>query len=1576
MMPKDTQILACFHPGEESLVLPVLEQAKAAGWSNINIIDAKTEQPAVLDRIQKCGMVLIFLSKAYARDERLMLERFAYASTVVRKPYIPVWLESLADIRQFYKKDESDQQLLSALEMLTAKYPGTTADKLIIALEQFSADNIPYIPSAPQICEKPSEAYEGNEPFIFISYAHDDANRVYPIIKELYESGWDLWYDEGIKTTERYLPVISYHVKRCSVVVLMLTNRCLNRPFVMNYELEYARQLGIPVIPVLLEKLTPQPWSKENVDQLMKTAIAPDKLLNRISAAGLVNRGKRKAVPPAIKQNVVYDIVLPPELPGFNYTVQNDEITITRYIGNDKDVVIPGTVTSPDGSVTFKVTTIGIFAFTGGGFLIRLSMPKDFIKNKNTLRNCKLLTSVTIPNTVRSINGAAFSGCKSLKNISIPNSVTNIDMMAFYGCKSLKNISIPDSVTKIDSMAFSGCKSLDNIIIPNSINIIENMVFFSCHSLKNITIPESVTSIGETAFGQCHSLRNITIPESVTSIGMGAFIGCKSLTSITIPNSVIKIDNIAFQVCKSLKSVIITNNNSEIGDKVFLRCKSLKTVILPDTIKKMGKHVFSSCPQLDAIFNADKTTIYRGPANWKSFKPYSIPDGVTKINSGAFSGPSLFRKITSRIYNYRPPRKIIIPESITEINDEAFADYRELKIITIPNSVTCIGESAFKNCISLKNIKIPDNVKTIRDNAFRNCRHLKSIVIPNNVTAVGNYVFTNCKSLKNIAILGNITNIGNFAFWNCIALRNINIPESVTAIDTCAFYNCRSLRNILIPGKVRNIGGGSFKRCRSLLSVTIPESVIEIGDEAFLGCKSLKNFKIPKTVQNVGENVYGKIKFSLSNMIEGYITPGVFQPLKNFKDDIKTALEGVIPEDDDEEETGQFAIPICPETSRAKVCCALFDIEQVSTLLTEIYWEGFNIFLNKSTDEQEIRESKCVLAFISKQTPESPEAMDILKKAVKYDVSRIIQVFIGDCMDLPEEIKPMLHDRQAIIQQNLSPKEFTGKIRDSLRQFGCDLGHPRGFDVTKTGDSVEIVKFNPTGFNQVIIPKTFFTPPLPLTSIGATAFIGCEYLTSVIIPEGVTSINNGDVGAFNQTGAFKGCKSLSNVIIPDSVTHIGDCAFYECESLTNIRIPDSVTYIGKGAFFRCRALTDITIPDNITSLNDLAFGNCDSLTYIDIPKNVISIGNMVFYECKSLRTVVIPDSVTSFGKKSVFDKCDALTIYTPNGSKARQYAEENNINCKPLVDTDVNQNDAEALYNLGINYEEGEGVPKDMEKAYYWYAKAAELGNAEAQNRLGMCYEEGEGVPKDLKKANYWYAKAAGQGYAIAQCNLGYNYDMGIGVPQDLVKANYWYAKAAEQGYAMAQCNLGYNYEMGIGVPRDFEKANYWYAKAAEQGYAMAQCNLGINYGRGRGVQKDFDKANYWFTKAAEQGHAMAQTRLGISYADGRGVEQDFEKANYWFNIAAEQGDALAQNSLGLSYANGNGVPKDFKKAKYYFTEAAEQGNAMAQCNLAFIYLNGDGVPKDLNAARHWFTKAAEQGNKKAKEELAKLDKV
>ena len=219
------------------------------------------------------------------------------------------------------------------------------------------------------------------------------------------------------------------------------------------------------------------------------------------------------------------------------------------------DVDIPSEVTY--NGDTYSVTSIGHGAFYG----------------------CKGITSVTIPNSVKTIVSYAFMGCDGITSITIPASVTSIGYVAFKGCSKLSSLIIGKSVISIGDVAFAGCNGLTSIVvesdntvydsrdncnaiiktkenemilgcinttIPNSVTSLVG-AFHDVYNLTSITIPNSVRHIED--FGGCNGLTSIDIPNSVTSIGPGAFWGCNGLTSVDIPNSVTTIGSSAFAYC-------------------------------------------------------------------------------------------------------------------------------------------------------------------------------------------------------------------------------------------------------------------------------------------------------------------------------------------------------------------------------------------------------------------------------------------------------------------------------------------------------------------------------------------------------------------------------------------------------------------------------------------------------------------------------------------------------------------------------------------------------------------------------------------------------------------------------------------------------------------------------------------------------------------------------------------------------------------------------------------------------------------------------------------------------------------
>ena len=638
---------------------------------------------------------------------------------------------------------------------------------------------------------------------------------------------------------------------------------------------------------------------------------------------------------------------------------------------------------------------------------------------------------------------------------------------------------------------------------------------------------------------------------------------------------------------------------------------------------------------------------------------------------------------------------------VSSIEEDAFYQCNYLKSVLIPNSVISIGRQAFYGC-PLTSISIPKNVTSIGNEAF-SC-DASSIVVEN-----GNIMYdsrNNCNAIietssnslifgcRNTIIPNSVTSIGNYAF-DGTSLPSIEIPNSVISIGDGAFEWCGNLATVTIGNNVTSIGRCAFGWCY-LTSVTIPNSVTSIGDYAFSGCSELTNITIGNGVTSIGQAPFDGTGWKnnqsdgvlyLDNCLLGYKNTkpsGDYQIVEGTRTLADRAFSGC---------SGLTSVTIPNSVTNignfAFLSCSGLTSVTIPNSVTNIGDYAFNgcSGLTSVTVEQTTPLTINSKAF----TNRANITLYVPRNSISaYEDADYWKEF-KEILPIPVPINFADANVKAICVANWDT-DGDGELSKEEAAAVNTLGTVFSSNTTITS------------FDEL----HYFTG---VTSLEST-FSGCSNLTSVMIPNSVTSIGG---------RAFNYCSSLTSISIPNSVTSIGNSAFYNCYNLTSISIPNSVTSIGTYAFFGCSNLTSISIPNSVTSIGRQAFSytgwfnkqpdgvlyldNClltikgtkpsgdyqivngtrliaesafysDDLTSVTIPSSVTIIGNDAIF-CTSVTKVkaegVTPASITS---NSLGFNTWYTTLYVPKGSKSF-YLSSDWINSfktiKEFPDGDVNE---------------------------------------------------------------------------------------------------------------------------------------------------------------------------------------------------------------------------------------------------------------------------------------------------------------
>lgn len=530
------------------------------------------------------------------------------------------------------------------------------------------------------------------------------------------------------------------------------------------------------------------------------------------------------------------------EIPAMGFQMENDglvkEIVIEdgiTYLGaqalyyfeETESVTIPKTIKSYNYSFAWNLKKLNTVNYNAINANADAYFPDN--ASMNIVFRDTNVTNVNIGSEVESIPDYFFENCK-MSTLVIPNSVKSIGNFAFLNCNNLRYISIGENVEEIKACAFA-YTAIDSITIPENVKKIGASALQDCMNLKTINynaidceydgiISNSICPIAIFNTGNNNILQNINIGNKVETIPQGIFSCIDNVKSINFPNSIKTIERYAFYK-NNVSEVNLNNKLETIGAEAF-GFSGIERITIPENVKFIYAKAFANCYKLKEVnYNAinssydaiDGNTIYYLFGSALSLQKVNIGSRVEKIPIGAFGGLQTVENIK-------------LPDNVKEVESYAFFHSSGIRNLDLGNGLEKIGNEAFTN-LKITELTLPESLKSIGAWAFYGCNDIGTLY----------YNSINC-STDGVVING----ISYYPFQaddkpdvsDCFNIENIYIGDKVKSLGDDLFRKC-NITNITIPSNVEYIapvvgdGGGTFCNCIFLKEIIVkkPENSIE-----------------------------------------------------------------------------------------------------------------------------------------------------------------------------------------------------------------------------------------------------------------------------------------------------------------------------------------------------------------------------------------------------------------------------------------------------------------------------------------------------------------------------------------------------------------------------------------------------------------------------------------------------------------------------------------------------------------------------------------------------------------------------
>ena len=829
----------------------------------------------------------------------------------------------------------------------------------------------------------------------------------------------------------------------------------------------------------------------------------------------------------------------------------------------------------------------------------------------------------------------------------------------------------------------AGLPNLD-LVIGKEVTLIGTNAFKDVGAktpVKSVTFEaeSGLKEIGDYAFSAANLSGEVILPQSVEILGEGAFRGtaCTKFT-FEAGSKMTAMGDSVFANCGKLTEVEnFPSGITKIPDSSFMSDKVLAkvTYAAPEKMTGIGASAFSGCEVLvsDASYSPiTENMVTIGASAFmgckgEQFTTVTIPASVTKLEQNTFANCLSLATVT-----------FTNTESVTEIAAKCFANDGALTECELPAKLEVLGDSAF-GATALTHVRIPVTLREAKQ-PFSKCQQIGQIEWEEGLTKVIDNLFQNMESSLKVDFQNQITEIGNHAFDSSL-ITGITGTNKLVKIGEYAFNSCAGISGKVELPAVTEIHAYAFSKIFAT-DFEISENITLIDNSAFMNCTNLKAINKNDGVADVDLGnmtklaEIGKQAFAGCSSIVSLRLSGTITKINDSAFSKLTTLANVKFNDNGEAGTTELG---------SSVFSGCTNLVEVST--------AKNVgIIGSSAFSGCIKLMRLNLA----------EGLQIIKSGAFSGCARLegaLPEGVSEKYSSASGAKVMLPNEKAVLE---IPGTVTA-IEDSAFASCYSADETLQADGEKEPSDYKIgikavhIAGNPAG-----------------TTIGASAFAGCQNLTKLTLGEGVTGLGDSalkdtrleeiTIPSTFETGTAKNSPftsgenstlrkvtfadgiqvipqyflnnitTLTKIEIPASVQKIGDHAFADCSNLKTVTFKEQdaskLTTTDTSAFEGCSLMTLSKLPEGVTTINASAFKDCKKISLTDLPTGLITIGNAAFENCTMLRIGKLP-AITALGM-AAFKNCVKLPFLSVDTSNLAEINATAFEGCTGLSSVQIN----------------------------------------------------------------------------------------------------------------------------------------------------------------------------------------------------------------------------------------------------------------------------------------------------------------